>query len=139
MRKKIKKLELTNPHSKRVVDLLLLRNGDDTLYDLCQYSKFDPASFRRKLEREDGWKEIDHINGILDYFGLSYEVVFRGGKYDWGKQINELKDELKRKEESIQTLKEAMATILGIDKSIIATQPKKSLEEKIELVKNITS
>lgn len=135
MRKKIKKLDLKDSLSKKVMQHLVLRNGDDTLYDLCNYIGFDPASFRRKLEKEDGWKEIGHINGILDYLGLSYEVVFRDGKYDWGKQIDDMKKELERKDETIRTLKEAMATILGVDKSIISTQSKKSKEDRIESVK----
>lgn len=135
MRRKVKKLDLKDPLSIKVMNLLVLRNGDDTLYDLCNYMGFDPASFRRKLERKEGWKEIEHINGILDYFGMPYEVVFRNGKYDSGKQIDELKKELERKDETIQTLREAMATVLGVDKSIISTQSKKSKEERIESVK----
>ena len=137
MRKKSTKLKLTDSHSRKVVELLLMRNGDDTLYDLCQYSNLDPASFRRKLEKENGWKEIEHINGILDYFQLSYEAVFRNEKYDWVKQVNILKEEIKKKDDIINTLREAMATILGVDKSIISTQSKKSQQEKNESVINL--
>ncbi len=127
MRKKVKKLVLTDATSQRVMDLLVMRNGDDTLYDLCNYIGFDPASFRRKLEREDGWKEIGHINGILDYLGLSYEVVFRGGKYDLEKQIEGFKKEIAIRDEKIQQLKEVVAKILNVEDSLVSTEglPKK--------------
>lgn len=114
MRKKEKPLEITNKYSQKILDLLLQKQGDDTLYYISKGIDMQQGSFRRKLENPNGWSEIHIINGILDYFNISYDELFRGinqDDTDLKGENNNLKEIIRKQNELIDTYKRVMQAI----------------------------
>ena len=117
MRKKEKPLEITNKYSQKIVDLLLQKQGDDRLYYISKGIDMQQGSFRRKLENPNGWSEIHVINGVLDYFNISYDEFFRGRNpddTDFNEEINNLKEIIRKQNDLIDTFKRVMQAIRNL-------------------------
>ncbi|MBK7253799.1 MAG: hypothetical protein IPI04_07745 [Ignavibacteria bacterium] len=80
MRPKEKQIIPGNDISKKIIDLLKLKQGDDTLYSLSNHIGMQQGTLRRKLENPNGWNEIKYIQGILEFFSLSFRTLFTSEK-----------------------------------------------------------
>ncbi|MFZ1462004.1 MAG: hypothetical protein WAU38_14515 [Ignavibacteria bacterium] len=80
MRPKEKQIIPFNDISKKIIDLLKLKQGDDTLYSLSNHIGMQQGTLRRKLENPNGWNEIKYIQGILEFFSLSFRTLFTSEK-----------------------------------------------------------
>jgi len=135
MRKKEKPLEITNKFSQEIVDRLLQKQGDDTLYYISKGIDMQQGSFRRKLENHNGWSEIHVINGVLDYFNISYDELFRGRNPDdtYVKDVKEeiinLKEIIKKQNEIIDTFKRVMQAIRNLSEESFQKFSSKELVE----------
>jgi hypothetical protein len=143
MRKKDKPLEITNKHSQKIIDLLYNKQGDDTLYYISKEIDMQQGSFRRKLENPKGWSEVHIINGILEFFNISYDELFRDMKPDEKnvrEEINRLNSIVEKQSELIETFKGVMKAIRSLsDEAFQKFSGKdlvelmwKSMNEKIE-------
>jgi len=76
MREKESQIEPGTDIGKKVLELLKKRQGDETLYELSKATGMQQGTLRRKLENPNGWNEIDFINRLLKYLGVTYETLF---------------------------------------------------------------
>jgi len=76
MRKKDNPIVPGNDISKKILELLKKKQGDTSLYNLSKYIGMQQGTLRRKLENPTGWKEIDLINNLLNYFSAGYNKIF---------------------------------------------------------------
>jgi len=132
MRKKEKPLEITNKYSQKIIDLLLQKQGDDKLYYISKGIDMQQGSFRRKLENPNGWSEIHVINGVLEYFNISYDELFRGrnpDNSDLKEQIIDLKDIIIKQNELIDTFKRVMQAIRNLSEEAFQKFSSKELVE----------
>lgn len=76
MRPKDKEIVPGNDISRIILINLKRKQGDETLYALSQHMGMQQGTLRRKLENPNGWKEINYINSILDFFHMHYDELF---------------------------------------------------------------
>ena len=132
MRKKEKPLEITNKYSQKIIDLLLQKQGDDKLYYISKGIDMQQGSFRRKLENPNGWSEIHVINGVLDYFNISYDELFKSRNPDdtnFKEEINNLKEIIRKQNDLIDTFKRVMQAIRNLSEEAIQKFSGKELVE----------
>jgi hypothetical protein len=132
MRKKDKPLDTTNNYSKKIIDLLLQKQGDDTLYYISKEIEMQQGSFRRKLENPSGWSEIRVINGLLDYFNITYDELFRElnpEEKDAREEINRLAKIIDKQNELIETFKKVMEAIRNLSEEAFQKFSSKDLVE----------
>ena len=132
MREKEKPLEITNKYSQKILDLLLQKQSDDKLYYISKGIDMQQGSFRRKLENPNGWSEIHIINGVLDYFNISYDELFRGRNpddTDVKEEIINLKEIIKKQNEIIDTFKRVMQAIRNLSEEAFQKFSNKELVE----------
>ena len=132
MKKKDKPLEITNNYSKKIFDLLLQKQGDDKLYFLSNEIKMQQGSFRRKLENPRGWSEIRVINGLLDYFNVTYDELFRDStseEKDAREEIHRLTKIIDKQNELIETFKRVMKVIRNLSEETFQKFSNKDLVE----------
>ena len=132
MRKKDKPLDTTNNYSKKIIDLLLQKQGDDTLYYISKEIEMQQGSFRRKLENPSGWSEIRVINGLLDYFNITYDELFRElnpEEKDAREEINRLAKIIDKQNELIETFKKVMKAIRNLSEEAFQKFSSKDLVE----------
>jgi len=132
MRKKDKPLDTTNNYSTKIIDLLLQKQGDDTLYYISKEIDMQQGSFRRKLENPKGWSEIRVINGLLDYFNITYNELFRDSnpeEKDVREEINRLTKIIDKQNELIETFKKVMEAIRNLSEEAFQKFSSKDLVE----------
>ena len=76
MRKKDNPIVPKNDISKKILELLKHKQGDTSLYNLSKFIGMQQGTLRRKLENPTGWREIDFINSLLNYFNVGYNKIF---------------------------------------------------------------
>ena len=132
MRKKDKPLDTTNNYSTKIIDLLLQKQGDDTLYYISKEIDMQQGSFRRKLENPSGWSEIRVINGLLDYFNITYNELFRDSnpeEKDVREEINRLTKIIDKQNKLIETFKKVMEAIRNLSEEVFQKFSSKDLVE----------
>lgn len=132
MKEKEKPLEITNKYSQKIIDLLLQKQGDDKLYYISKGIDMQQGSFRRKLENPNGWSEIHVINGVLDYFNISYDELFKGRNpddTDLKEKINNLKEIIRKQNDLIDTFKRVMKAIRNLSEEAFQKFSSKELVE----------
>ena len=132
MREKEKPLEITNKYSQKIIDLLLQKQGDDKLYYISKGIDMQQGSFRCKLENPNGWSEIHVINGVLDYFNISYDELFKGRNpddTDLKEKINNLKEIIRKQNDLIDTFKRVMQAIRNLSEEAFQKFSSKELVE----------
>ena len=132
MRKKAKPLDTTNNYSTKIIDLLLQKQGDDKLYYVSNEIGMQQGSFRRKLENPKGWSQIRVINGLLDYFNITYNELFRDSnpeEKDVREEINRLTKIIDKQNELIETFKKIMEAIRNLSEEAFQKFSSKDLVE----------
>ena len=132
MRKKDKPLDTTNNFSIKIIDLLLQKQGNDKLYFISKEIDMQQGSFRRKLENPNGWSEIRVINGLLDYFNITYDELFRDSnpeEQDTREKINRLTKIIDKQNELIETFKRVMKAIRNLSDEAFQKFSNKELVE----------
>ncbi len=132
MRKKDKPLDTTNNFSIKIIDLLLQKQGNDKLYFISKEIDMQQGSFRRKLENPNGWSEIRVINGLLDYFNITYDELFRDSnpeEQDAREKINRLTKIIDKQNELIETFKRVMKAIRNLSDEAFQKFSNKELVE----------
>lgn len=76
MREKESQIEPGTDIGKKILELLKKKQGDETLYELSKATGMQQGTLRRKLENPNGWNEIDFLNRLLKYLGVTYETLF---------------------------------------------------------------
>jgi hypothetical protein len=132
MREKEKPLEITNKYSQKIINLLLRKQSDDKLYYISKSIDMQQGTFRRKLENPNGWSEIHVINGVLDYFNISYDELFKGRNpddTDLKEKINNLKEIIRKQNDLIDTFKRVMQAIRNLSEEAFQKFSSKELVE----------
>lgn len=132
MRPKDKQIVPGNDISKHILNLLKRNQGDETLYSLSKHIGMQQGTLRRKLENPNGWNEIKYINGILDFFNISYNVLFhRSSIIDSEKEIFKMYEiQYDKLVDSNIHLKNLLNEIRNVNGNEIIEMAEKRLSEK---------
>lgn len=99
-REKIKPIVPKNDINKRILDSLIEKQGNDSLYDICKKINVYPGTFRRTLETKETWHQVTILQRIADYLGKSLTYIHTGKKtpldieLETNKEIQSLRKEL---------------------------------------------
>ena len=90
------------------------------------------GTLRRKLENPNGWNEIKYINGIIDFFNISYNVLFhRSSIIDSEKEIFKMYEiQYDKLVDSNIHLKNLLDEIRNVNGNEIIEMAEKRLSEK---------
>lgn len=132
MRPKDKQINPGNDISEQILNLLKRNQGDETLYSLSKHIGMQQGTLRRKLENPNGWNEIKYINGIIDFFNISYNVLFhRSSIIDSEKEIFKMYEiQYDKLVDSNIHLKNLLNEIRNVNGNEIIEMAEKRLSEK---------
>ena len=113
MRKKEKPITPGNNISKIIIELLKQKQGDTSLYNISKSIGMQQGTLRRKLENPTGWREIELINNLLNYFNVSYNKIF-----DNSETINSDVKYMAKLEEEIERLNFVISDMISLSEIV---------------------
>ncbi len=119
MRDKTSQIEPGTEISKMILALLKKKQGDETLYELSKATGMQQGTLRRKLENRNGWNEIDFLNRLLKYLGVTYETLFMSSsKEEFDSDLRKVATMFDRQSDMKSEYEDLMRSVLILQKAL---------------------
>jgi len=138
MREKESQIEPGTDIGKKILELLKKRQGDETLYELSKATGMQQGTLRRKLENPNGWNEIDFLNSLLKYLGVTYETLFMSSsKVEADSDLRKVATLFDRQSDMNSEYEDLMRSVLAIQRLLEMVTRKESDKKTYTLTTTI--